>query len=114
MPTLNQQTNTASAISAIRAAQALLKQQINAATDTLTAIKLTNEYSNLDSYLSQLLHAQNSADDASFTSAASALKSQASGLEADETKIKTIVGDVKTATEIVSYITKALTFIAKL
>ena len=80
----------------------------------LTAIKLTSEFHILDSYLSQLLHAQNSADDASFTNATAALKSQASGLQADEATIKTIVGDVQTAATIVSYITQALAFIAKL
>jgi len=114
MPTADQQKNTAEAIAAIRAAENLLTQQIRAATDVLKAIKLTNEYNNLDSYLSQLLYAQNSADDASFANATAALKSQASGLQADEAMIKTIVGDVQTAATIVSYITQALAFIAKL
>jgi hypothetical protein len=114
MPTLSQQTNTANAIAAIRAAQNLLSQQIRAATVTLTAIKLTNEYNNLDSYLSQLLQVQNSADDVSFSNATAALQSHASGLQAGEATIKAIVGDVQTATNIVNYITQALTFIAKL
>jgi negative regulator of replication initiation len=114
MPTLRQQTNVAGAITAIRVAQNLLTQQIRAATDVLKAIKLTNEYNNLNSYLSQLLHAQNSADDASFADATTALQSQTNGLEADEDAIKTIIGDVQTAATIVSYITQALTLIAKL
>jgi negative regulator of replication initiation len=114
MPTLSKQTNIAGAIASIRVAENLLTQQIRAATDTLTAIKLTNEYHNLDSYLSQLLHAQNSADDASFADATAALQSQASGLEADQAAIRAIVGDVQTAASIVNYITQALTLIAKL
>ena len=114
MPTLNQQTNVASAIDAIRSAEALLTQQIREATDTLTAVKLTNEYNNLDSYLSQLLHAQNTADDAAFANATAALKSQTGGLQADENSIKDIVADVKTASTIIGYIVQVMGFIAKL
>ena len=114
MPTLDQQKNTADAIAAIRTAENLLTQQIRGANDALTAIKLANEYNNLDSCLSQLLHAQNAADDTCFANATAALKSQASGLQADEATIKTIVGDVQTAASIISYITQALAFIAKL
>ena len=114
MPTPGQKKNTADAIAAIRAAENLLTQQIRGTNEVLTAIKLTNEYNNLDSCLSQLLHVQNSADDASFANATSALRSQASGLQADEAAIKTIVGDVQTAATIINYITQALAFIAKL
>lgn len=114
MATLNQQTNIASAIAAIRSAENLLTQQIRVATDLLAAIKLTNEYNSLDSYLSQLLHAQNSTDDLTFANATLNLKSQASGLQVDETEIKTIVSDVKTAATIVGYIVQALAFVAKL
>jgi ABC-type phosphate transport system auxiliary subunit len=114
MPTSDQQSNVSSAIAAVRNAQALLTQQIRNTGDTLTAIKLSNEYDNLDSYLSQLLHAQNSADDASFTSATSILKTQATGLQTDATSIKAIVADVQTAASIVSYITQALAFIVRL
>jgi negative regulator of replication initiation len=114
MPTPSQQINLASAIDNIRAAENIFKQQINAANDSLTAIKLSNEFNNLDSFLSELLHAQNSADDASFTNATTALKSHASGLQADEATIKGIVDDVNIAANIISYITQALAFIAKL
>jgi negative regulator of replication initiation len=114
MPTPSQQTNLASAIDNIRAAENLLKQQMNAASDSLSAIKLTNEFNNLDSFLSELLHAKNSADDASFANATTALQSHVTGLQADEATIKGIVDDVKIAADIISYITQALAFIAKL
>ncbi|HVA14060.1 MAG TPA: hypothetical protein VNF99_12470 [Stellaceae bacterium] len=114
MPTPDQQSNTANAILAIRNAQNLLQQQINASSNTLTAIKLTNEYNSLDSSLSQLLHAQNIADDAIFSKMIETLKSQTGGLQADEAAIKGIISDVGTAAKVVGYITQALSFIAKL
>lgn len=114
MPTLTQQTNIASAIAAIRAAEEILTRQNRLATDVLTSIKLTHEYSNLDSYLSQLLHAQNSADDVGFANATAALQSQVSGLQADENAIKAIVGDFQTAASIIDYISQAVTLITKL
>jgi hypothetical protein len=113
MPTLNQQSAVAAAINSIRTAENLLTDQIQASNDTLQAIKLTHEYNNLDSFLSQLLHAQNAADDASFTNAIDALKTQTDGLEADEKTIKGIIADVATAGKVVGYITQALAFIAK-
>ena len=114
MPTLSQQTAVSQAIDAIRNAESLLTEQIQSADETLTAIKLTHEYNNLDSYLSELLHAQNSADDVTFTNATQALQARADGLKADENTIKTIVADVATAGKIVGYITQALGFITKL
>ena len=60
MPTSSQQTNISDAITSIRSAENILTQQIRVEEDTLTAIKLTNEFTNLESILSQLLHAQNS------------------------------------------------------
>ena len=114
MPTPDQQSNAANAILAIRNAQNLLQQQINASSNTLTAIKLTNEYNSLDSSLSQLLHAQNVVDDAIFSKAIEILKSQTGGLQADGTAIKGIISDVETATKVVGYITQAVGFIAKL
>lgn len=114
MPTPDQQSNIAAAILAIRNAQNLLQQQINVASETLTAIKLTNEYNSLDSHLAQLLHAQNAADDAIFSQATVPLKSQTGGLQVDETTIKKIISDVETAAKVVGYITQALGYIAKL
>ncbi len=114
MATLNQKISVAGAIDAIRSAENLLTDQIQSSIDTLTAIKLTHEYNNLDSYLSELLHAQNAADDATFANATQALQSRTSGLQADEAAIKAIIADVATAGKVVGYITKALALIAKL
>ena len=114
MPTLNQQTAVAGAINAIRSAENLLTDQIQASNDTLIAIKLTHEYNNLDSFLSELLHAQNSADDATFANATDALKSRTEGLQADEAAIKAIINDLEIAAKVLGYITQALGFIAKL
>jgi hypothetical protein len=114
MPTLSQQTAVSQAIDAIRSAENLLTDQIQDSDDTLTAIKLTHEYNNLDSYLSELLHAQNAADDVTFANATQALQARADGLEADEKTIKTIIADVATAGKVIGYITQALGFIAKL
>lgn len=114
MPNPDQQTNITAAISAIRSAEDALTTQIRATSDALVAIKLTHEFNNLDSYLSQLLHAQNAADDAAFTDATKALQTQATGLKAAEASIQAVVKDVATAATIVGYITQALAFIAKL
>ena len=114
MPTLSQQTAINAAVDAIRNAEDVLTDQIRCSTDALTAIKLTNEYNNLDSYLSELLHAQNAADDATFANATKALQSRLSGLEADEKAIETIIADVATAAKVIGYIADALKLIAKL
>ncbi len=114
MPTPNQQKFVSSAIDAIRHAENLLTDQIQSSTVTLTAIKLTHEYNNLDSFLSELLHVQNAVDDVSFTSATQALQSRVGGLKADEAVIKTIIKDVSTVGKIIGYVTQALELIAKL
>ena len=114
MPTPDQQNSIASAVAAIRAAEDLLTAQIRVATDSLAAIKLTHEFNNLDTFLSQLLHAQNSADDAVFADACAALQAQADGLNADEEAIRRVVTDVATAASIIGYIAEAVGFIAKL
>ncbi len=114
MPTLNQQTSVTNAINAIRDAENLLTQQIQSTGDTLKAIKLTHEYNNLDSYLSELLHAQNASDDVSFTNAVQALQTRISGLQADQKRMKAIISDVGIAAKVVGYITQALAFIGKL
>ena len=114
MPTLSQQTAIKAAVDAIRNAEDVLTDQIRSSTDALTAIKLTNEYNNLDSYLSELLHAQNAADDATFANATTALQSRLSGLEADEKAIQTIITDVAIAAKVIGFIANAVKFIAKL
>jgi hypothetical protein len=114
VPTSDQQACVADAIGAIRDAENLLTAEIQATDDTLTAIKLTHEYNNLDSYLSELLHAQNVTDDLTFANAMQALQTRVDGLQADEDAIKRIVADVATAGKIIGYITTALAFIARL
>ncbi len=114
MPTPDQRSNVSSAILAIRSAQNLLQLQISNSSDTLTAIKLTNEYNSLDSRVTQLVHAQIAADDAIFSQAMATLKSPTGGLQADEATIKKIISDVGTAEKVVNYITQALAFIAKI
>ncbi len=114
MPTLSQQTAINAAIDAIRNAEDVLTDQIRSSTDALTAIKLTNEYNNLDSYLSELLHAQNAADDATFANATEALQSRLAGLEADEKAIQTVITDVAIAAKVIGFIADAIKLIAKL
>jgi hypothetical protein len=113
VPTPAQQACVADAIGAIRDAENLLTAEIQAADDTLTAIKLTHEYNNLDSYLSELLHAQNVTDDSTFANATQALQGRVDGLQADENTIKQIVSDVATAGKIIDCITRALALIAR-
>ncbi|HEY6923979.1 MAG TPA: hypothetical protein VI653_10950 [Steroidobacteraceae bacterium] len=114
MHTTIQNAAIAGAIDAIRNAEILLTQQVRAASDTMTAIKLTNEYNNLDSYLSTLLHAQNAADDVTFAAATKTICSTANGLKADEQTIQAIVKDVAIAAQVLKYLEQALAFVAKL
>jgi ABC-type phosphate transport system auxiliary subunit len=114
VPTLSQQTAISAAIDAIRNAEDVLTDQIRSSTDALNAIKLTNEYNNLDSYLSELLHAQNAADDVTFANATQALQSRLSGLEADEKAIRSIIADVVIAGKVIGYIADAVKLITAL
>lgn len=114
MPTQNQKSCIESAVLAIRNAQNLISQQIDASSDMQVSVKLQNQYSSLDSCLSQLLHAQNVADDAIFSSAISALRSQTAGLQKDDLAVKKIIADVATANKVLGYISQAIGFIAKL
>lgn len=114
MPTSDQEQSITAAITAIRNAQELLQQQIDTASDTTAAISLTNLYSSLDSRASQLIHAQNIADDLIFLKTIDTLKSPTGVLQTDEVAIKKLISDVGTAEKIVGYVTQALSFIAKL
>lgn len=102
------------AVSLIRSAEQLLLQASRASSDPATLTKISIEYNQLDSFLSQIIHAQAIADDASFTAAVGALKQQATVLETEEADIKKIVTDVGTAAQIVGYLAQAATFIATL
>jgi len=99
---------------AIRSAEQLLVQASRATSDPATLTKISIEYNQLDSFLSQLLRAQAISDDAEFSNATAALKNQASMLDADEQDIKKIIDNVATAAKIVGYIAEAMTIIAKL
>ncbi len=114
MPTPDQCSNIKDAILAIRDAQHLLTQEINITSDLMKGIRLNHEYQNLDSCVSQLLHAQNVTDDAIFSQMIAAIIPQTKRLQADENTIKELLSDVATANEVVGCITKALSFIAKL
>jgi hypothetical protein len=102
------------AVEPIRSAEQLLIQASRETANPATLTKISIEYNQLDSFLSQLLHAQAIADDAEFGNATAALKKQAAMLEADEEYIKKIVSDVATAAKIIGYIAQALTLIGKL
>jgi hypothetical protein len=106
-----QQQNILNAVQAIQSAENVLTNQVNAATDPLSAIKLTHAYQHLDSCLSQLLQLQNLTDDAAFAASVATIKGQTSALQSDEKTIKGLVGDVDVATEVIGYIGKALNFI---
>jgi gamma-glutamyl phosphate reductase len=102
------------AVMSIRSAEQLLVQASRATSDPATLTKISIEYNQLDSFLSQLLRAQAISDDAEFNNATAALREQASILDAEEKDIKNIVNDVAIAAKIVGYITEAMTIIAKL
>jgi hypothetical protein len=114
MPTPQQTQELMNAVTSIRSAEQILVTASNSMTDQVQLLKLNIEYQHLDSYLSQLLHAQALSDDSQFSTATTALQSQADALAADETAIQNIVSDVGTAAKVVQYIAEAVGFIAKI
>lgn len=114
MPTPAQTTALSSAILALRNAQNMITGQIRAATDTLTAIRLTHEYNTLDASLSALLHAQNATDDASFADSVDQIHCAMQGVQLDQQKLATIIQDVHIAAKVMDYLTQALELVAKL
>lgn len=114
MSTASQKQNLIAAVMQIRAAEQLLLDVSRSSSDTAQLIQINTEYTHLDSYLSQILHAQALTDDAEFASATAMLKGQASVLEMDQKAIDKVVGDVATAGKIVGYIAQAVQIIAKL
>lgn len=104
----------AGAVQAIRSAEDLLMAQMNAASNPLSAIKLTQAYQHLDSLLSQIAQLQNTADDHVFAVAVTSIKAQTSALQSDEHAIQGLIGDAQTAAKVVTCICQALGFIAKL
>ena len=113
MSTASQKQDLINAINQIRAAEQLLLEVSRSSSDTAKLIQINTEYTHLDSYLSQILHAQALTDDAEFDNATATLKGQASALAMDQKAIEKIVDDVATAGKIVGYITQAVQIIAK-
>jgi len=114
MPNDTQKQSLLDAVTKIRLAEQLLVQASHATSDPATLTQISIEYNQLDSFLSQLLHAQAIADDADFASATTALKQQSATLQAEEDDFKKTINDVKTAAQIAGYIADALGIIAKL
>ena len=108
MPTPSQKQGLLDAVSQIRAAEQLLLEASRSTSDPVKLIQINTEYTHMDSYISQILHAQALTDDADFGNATAALKSQVSALNVEVDSIKKIVDDVATAGKIVGFITKAI------
>jgi hypothetical protein len=106
--------NLAQIASNIRAAQQLLVQASRATGDAAILIKINTEYQSLDSYLSQVINAQNTIDDQLFQMATNTLKQQASSLQQEQAHIKAIIGDVEMAAQILGFIAQAASFAAML
>jgi hypothetical protein len=91
----------------IRAAELLLVQASRQTSDLELLIKLHIEYSALDSYLSQVLHALALSDDAFFKTATDALKQQCGVLQQEAEDIGVTVPDFDLASEIARYLAQA-------
>ena len=102
------------AIALLRLAEGLIVDASRDTDDPAVLIQLNTEFRYLDSFISQLLHAQAIADDATFASATTAISQQVSGLEAEEADIQKIVNDVSTAAKIVGYIAQAASILGRL
>jgi len=114
MPTDTQKQSLLDAVSNIRSAEQLLVQESRATSDPGKLTQISIEYNQLDSFLSQLLHAQAIADDTDFAVAAASLKKQANTLQLEQKDIEKIVSDIKIAARIVGYVAQALAIIAKI
>lgn len=98
----------------LRSAEQLLLVASRATSDLGKLIKINMEYGQLDSFMSQLLHAQALADDADFARATAALKQQAAALQVEEADLAKVVADVGTAAKIAGYLAQAVSFLATL
>lgn len=102
------------AVTLLRSAEGLIVQLSRNTTDADVLVQLNTEFSYIDSFISQLLHAQAITDDATFDSATAAIAQQASALQAEESDIKKVVADVATAAKISGYIGQAVSILATL
>lgn len=114
MPTANQKSDTLQAIEQIRQAQALINAQLELCADTEGLIELNRQLQMVDGLISELIHAQNAANDELFTKATSSLKQQVTDLKADAEKTKTCIDTIENVAKYVGYITQAFKFIARL
>jgi|GEM_PF-2037459 len=101
-------------VSCLRAAQVKLMEASRSSTDPVVLAKINNEYSQLDSFLTQILHLIAIDDDQVFADSAGALKTQAGVLQSEEDEFKAVVAKVDMAAEIVACIAEAVSLIAKL
>lgn len=101
-------------VSNIRAAEVLTVQASRQTSDVAKLIQLNTEYSALDSYLSQVLHALALLDDSLFTAATNALKEQVDILKHEEEDIKKVVDDIALAAKIAGYLAQAAQIAATL
>jgi hypothetical protein len=112
MPTPPQQLDVSSAIANVRSAEQSLNNIMSTTSDATVLAGLTASYRVLDNSLTTLLQAQMAADDATFTTATTNLKTQSATLKAQEAEIQKLVANVALAAQIVGYIAQAVTFIA--
>ena len=113
MPHDRQKKALFTAVSCLRSAQELLMQVSRDSTDPLMLAKINNEYTQLDSFLSQILHCLALADDKVFADNTAALKEQAGTLKAEEDHFKAIGAGVNTAAQIAGLVAEALGCVAK-
>ena len=99
--------NLTEIVSLLRSAESIILQTSRETVDVATLIQLNTEYSALDSYLSQVLHALAISDDSLFESASSALKQQASVLQQNEDDINKIVKNIELAAKIAGTLAQA-------
>jgi predicted nucleic acid-binding Zn-ribbon protein len=114
MPTPAQQQSITSAIAQIKAAEDALQTAINNTGDPDALNALQQQYQVLNTRNNLLLQAQVAADDATYTTITTTLKTEAATVQAQEAKIKQLIADVATAAKIIGYIAQAASLIAKL
>jgi hypothetical protein len=114
MPTAAQSTAISNAITSIRSAENALLTQGRATTNPLVAAQISNEYSALDSVLTQLIQARVISDDATFQQAATVLQQESTALNAQANEISQIIKDVGVASQIAGDIVRAATVLATL
>ena len=110
----SQKQQLLSAVNSLRIAERLLMQASRDSTDPVILASINSEYTQLDSFLSQIMHCIAIADDNVFADASAALKKQAMTVQAREEDFKRIAAGVNTAAQIVGCIGEALAFIAKI